>query len=115
MARTKTNTRDDTKTLTTSWRNRHLENIYMEKMWIFVNKIKICTKLHNKHVIIVLLCNYITDGLIYKPTDYTYTVHACYNIKYEFIELWQHTPYMFGLQLNVCRSLHAKTQQQQIT
>ena len=28
MARTKTNTRDDTKTLTTSWRNRHLENIY---------------------------------------------------------------------------------------
>jgi len=29
MARTKTNTRDDTKTLTTSWRNRHLENIYL--------------------------------------------------------------------------------------
>jgi len=28
MARTKTNTRDDTKTLTTLWRNRHLENIY---------------------------------------------------------------------------------------
>ena len=28
MARTKTSTRDDTKTLTTSWRNRHLENIY---------------------------------------------------------------------------------------
>ena len=28
MARTKTNTRDETKTLTTSWRNRHLENIY---------------------------------------------------------------------------------------
>jgi len=26
MARTKINTRDDTKTLTTSWRNRHLEN-----------------------------------------------------------------------------------------
>jgi len=29
MARTKTNTRDDTKPLTTSWRNRHLENIYL--------------------------------------------------------------------------------------
>jgi len=28
MARTKTSTRNDTKTLTTSWRNRHLENIY---------------------------------------------------------------------------------------
>jgi len=28
MARTKTSTRGDTKTLTTSWRNRHLENIY---------------------------------------------------------------------------------------
>jgi len=28
MASTKTNTRDDTKTLTTSWRNRHLKNIY---------------------------------------------------------------------------------------
>ena len=28
MARTKTSTRDDTKTLTTSLRNRHLENIY---------------------------------------------------------------------------------------
>ena len=33
MARTKTNTRDDTKTLTTSWRNRHLENIYKYKEW----------------------------------------------------------------------------------
>jgi len=29
MASTKTNTRDDTKTLTTSWRNRHLEKIYV--------------------------------------------------------------------------------------
>jgi len=29
MARTKTSTRDDTTTLTTSWRNRHLENIYL--------------------------------------------------------------------------------------
>jgi len=28
MARTKTNTRNDTKTLTTSWRNRHLEKLY---------------------------------------------------------------------------------------
>jgi len=36
MARTKLNTRDDTKTLTTSWRNRHLENIYFcvyEHVW----------------------------------------------------------------------------------
>ena len=31
MARTKTNTRDDTKTLTTSWRNRHLENWWKGK------------------------------------------------------------------------------------
>jgi len=28
MARTKTNTRNDTKTLTTSWRNRHLDKLY---------------------------------------------------------------------------------------
>ena len=33
MARTKTSTRDDTKTLTTSWRNKHLENeiVYKHK------------------------------------------------------------------------------------
>jgi len=35
MARTKTSTRDDTKTLTTSWRNRHLENIYFCVFRIF--------------------------------------------------------------------------------
>jgi len=29
MARTKTNKGDNTKILTTSWRNRHLENIYV--------------------------------------------------------------------------------------
>ena len=29
MARTKTNTRNDTKTLTTSWRNRHWDKLYV--------------------------------------------------------------------------------------
>jgi len=32
MARTKTNTRNDTKTLTASWRNRHLEKLYFCKL-----------------------------------------------------------------------------------
>jgi len=36
MARTKTSTRDDTKTSTTSWRNRHLENIYFCVFRIFL-------------------------------------------------------------------------------
>ena len=35
MARTKINKRDDTKTLTTSWRNIHLENIYFCVFRIF--------------------------------------------------------------------------------
>jgi len=38
MARTKTSTRDDTKTLTTSWRNKHLENIYF---CVYIN-FKLC-------------------------------------------------------------------------
>jgi len=29
MARTKNNTSNDTKTLTTSWRNRHLDKLYL--------------------------------------------------------------------------------------
>jgi len=36
MARTKTNTRKDTKTLTTSWRNRHLDKLYFCVFRIFI-------------------------------------------------------------------------------
>ena len=36
MARTKTNTRNDTKTLTTSWRNRHLDKLYFCVFRIFL-------------------------------------------------------------------------------
>jgi len=36
MARTKTNTRNDTKTLTTSWRNRHLDKLYFCVFLIFL-------------------------------------------------------------------------------
>jgi len=36
MARTKTNTKNDTKTRTTSWRNRHLEKLYFCVFRIFL-------------------------------------------------------------------------------
>jgi len=36
MARTKTNTQNDTKTRTTSWRNKHLEKLYFCVFRIFI-------------------------------------------------------------------------------
>jgi len=47
MARTKTNTQNDTKTRTPSWRNRHLENNYM---FVFLNFILYINTYHVKNV-----------------------------------------------------------------
>jgi len=70
MARTKTNTQNDTKTRTTSWRNRHLENNYI---FVFLNFIlyintslpcKKCIMIsNNKNNNIMLLINCIHIGL----------------------------------------------------
>jgi len=51
MARTKTNTRDDTITLTTSWRNRHLKTYIFQPISVIQTINEILAKITNLHFI----------------------------------------------------------------
>ena len=93
MARTKTNTRGDTKTLTTSWRKRHLENTnswnikskLFSYLWMAFTSIACLIYHHNKHIRYYFMFFLLCFKVIVNEANVSQIIHALSNQKQTII------------------------------